>query len=88
MSFSPEAVAEMNVLLLFTPSTHLKGIKIHHTADPALVAAAQRLHEQGFITQADGGYLTDLGTRASEHAHTLFTMLNAETESLSASHVG
>lgn len=88
MSFSPEAFAEMNVLLLFTPSTHLKGIKIHHTADPALVTAAQRLYEQGFITQADGGYLTDLGTRASEHAHALFTMLNSEIETLSASKVG
>jgi uncharacterized protein (TIGR02647 family) len=77
MSFSPEALAELNVLLLFTPATHLKGIKIHHTAEPALVAAAQRLHERGFITQADGGYLTDLGTTASEHAHVLFTMLNA-----------
>lgn len=77
MSFTAEALAEMNVLLLFTPATHLKGIKIHHTAEPALVAAAKRLHDRGFITQADGGYLTDLGTRASEHAHALLTMLNA-----------
>lgn len=77
MSFTAENLAELNVLILFTPATHLKGIKIHHTADPALAAAAQRLHARGFITQADGGYLTDLGTRASEHAHTLFTMLSA-----------
>lgn len=77
MSFTPDSLAEMNALLLFTPATHLKGIKIHHTADPVLVAAAQRLFDRGFITQADGGYLTNLGTRASEHAHALFTMLNA-----------
>lgn len=77
MSFSSQSLAELNVLLQFTPASHLKGIKIHHTADPALVAAAKHLHERGFITQADGGYLTDLGTKASEHAHALFTMLNA-----------
>jgi uncharacterized protein (TIGR02647 family) len=76
MSYSAQNIAELNVLLQFTPASHLKGIKIHHSADPALVTAAQRLHERGFITQADGGYLTDIGTRASEHAHALFTMLN------------
>lgn len=79
MSFTAENIAELNVLILFTPTTHLKGIKIHHTAEPALVVAAQRLYKRGFITQADGGYLTDLGTRASEHAHALFTMLNAHS---------
>ena len=74
----------MDLLLQFTPATHLKGIKIHHTAKPDLVAAAQRLYDRGFITQADGGYLTDLGTRASEHAHALFTMLNADVPVASA----
>jgi uncharacterized protein (TIGR02647 family) len=77
MSFSSNALAELNVLLQFTPASHMKGIKIHHTADPALVAAARRLHDLGLITQVDGGYLTDLGTRASEHAHALYTMLTA-----------
>ena len=79
MSFTAENIAELNVLILFTPASQLKGIKIHHTADPALVAAAQGLHKRGFITQADGGYLTDLGTRASEHAHAMFTMLDAHS---------
>lgn len=80
MSFTAKNHAEMDLLLQFTPATHLKGIKIHHTASPALVAAAQRLYDYGFITQADGGYLTDLGSKASEHAHALYTMLNADTQ--------
>lgn len=78
MSYTQENIAELNVLLQFTPATSLKGIKIHHTANPALVAAAQRLYNRGFITLADGGYLTALGARASEQAHALFTMLNTE----------
>jgi uncharacterized protein (TIGR02647 family) len=85
MSYTQENVAELNVLLQFTPSTNLMGIKIHHTADPALVAAAQRLFDRGFITLADGGYLTALGIKASEHAHVLFTMLNAHNDELAVS---
>jgi uncharacterized protein (TIGR02647 family) len=85
MSYTPENIAELNVLLQFTPATSLKGIKIHHTANPALVAAARRLHDRGFITLADGGYLTALGARASEQAHALYTMLNAYCNELEAS---
>ena len=76
MSFSPEKIAELNLLLQFSPATSLKGIKIHHGADPALIAAAQRLYECGFTTLGDGGYLTALGSKAAEHAQVLFTMLN------------
>ena len=80
MSFPPENIAEIDVLLQFNPATSLKGIKIHHTANPALVAAAQRLFDRGFITLADGGYLTALGTRAAEHVQALFTMLNTHPD--------
>lgn len=80
MTFTPENLAELNVLMLYNPATSLEGIKIHHTAEPAMAAAAQRLHDRGFITLADGGYLTTLGTEAVEHAHSLFTMLNAHSD--------
>jgi uncharacterized protein (TIGR02647 family) len=35
----------------------------------------KRLHAKGLITQVDGGYLTDLGIKAAEHAQTLLLML-------------
>lgn len=76
MSYTPENLAELDVLMLFNSSTSLEGIKIHKIADPKLILAAQRLFKRGFITQVDGGYLTQLGSEASEHAHLLFTMLN------------
>ena len=80
MSFTPENLAELNVLMLFDPANSLEGIKIHKTAEPAVIAAAGRLFEGGFITLVDGGYLTSLGQEAAEHAQALFTMLNALRE--------
>ena len=80
MSFTPENLAELNVLMLFDPANSLEGIKIHKTADPAVIAAAQRLFDGGFITQVDGGYLTPLGHEAAEYAQSLFTMLNAHPD--------
>jgi len=80
MSYTPENLAELNVLMLFNLSTSQEGIKIHKTAEPTVISAAQRLFEGGFITQADGGYLTALGREAAEHTQSLFTMLNAHSE--------
>ena len=54
MSYTANNVAELDMLMLFNLSTEQEGIKIHKTADPAAIAAAQRLFEKGFITQADG----------------------------------
>jgi uncharacterized protein (TIGR02647 family) len=76
MSFTAENRAELDVLLLYHSATSLEGIKIHKTADPVLIAAAQRLYKNGFITQVDGGYLTPLGSEAEEHANSLFMMLS------------
>jgi uncharacterized protein (TIGR02647 family) len=80
MSYTPENRAELEVLMLYQSATNLDGIKIHKTADPAVIAAAERLFEGSFITQIDGGYLTQLGSMAAEHAHLLFDMLNARIE--------
>ena len=63
--------------MLFSSLSGLEGVKIHKTADASMITAAQHLYEGGFITQVDGGYLTPLGVQAAEHAHSLFTMLNA-----------
>ena len=61
--------------LLYT--TTQEGIKIHKTADPKKIAAAQRLYNKALITQPDGGYLTDLGRELAEHAHNALTILNS-----------
>ena len=77
MKYSQENLAELQLLLLYHSSASLEGIKIHKTAEPSIIAAAQRLFESGFITQVDGGYLTTLGSEAADHAQSLLVMLNA-----------
>jgi uncharacterized protein (TIGR02647 family) len=77
MSYTPENLSELKVLMLFNSPTSLEGIKIHKSAAPDLIAAAQHLHSGGFITQIDGGYLTQLGLETAEHAHSLFYLLNS-----------
>jgi uncharacterized protein (TIGR02647 family) len=80
MSYSQENIAELDLLLLFDLSTSQAGLKIHKTAEPSAIAAAHRLFERGFITQDDGGYLTNLGLTAAEHAQTLCSLLNTNNE--------
>ena len=77
MSYSPDKLAELHVLMLYSSSAGLEGIKIHKSAEPSVISAARRLYESGFITQVDGGYLTPLGSEAADHAQSLLTMLNA-----------
>ncbi len=77
MKFTAENFEELHVLMLFHSSTGLDGIKIHKTADQAVIAAAQRLYSDGFITQSDGGYLTPRGSEAAEHSRLLLDLLNA-----------
>jgi uncharacterized protein (TIGR02647 family) len=75
MSYTPELVAELEMLRLFTLDTTLEGLKVHQDAGNAAVAAAKRLHSKGLTTQPDGGYLTGLGRDAAEHAQVLLTIL-------------
>jgi len=77
MSYTPENIAEIDLLLLFDLSVSQGGIKIHKDAAAAAIAAAHSLFRKGLITQDDGGYLTDLGLVAAEHAQALYTLLNA-----------
>lgn len=80
MSFTPQNIAELNVLMLFKTPSGLEGIKIHKTADAAVISAARQLYDGGFISQVDGGYLTPLGVQAAEHAHALFLMFNSGSD--------
>ena len=42
-----------------------------------IIAATERLHGKGLITQVDGGYLTSLGRDATEHAQAALTILTS-----------
>ncbi|MER2296309.1 TIGR02647 family protein [Pseudomonas promysalinigenes] len=77
MSFTPELIAEMEVLALFNLDSNQEGIKIHANASPTLVAAAQRLYDKQVTDQPDGGYLTSLGHDAAESVHLLLNILKA-----------
>ncbi|WP_268798926.1 TIGR02647 family protein [Pseudomonas huanghezhanensis] len=75
MSFTPELVAELEILSLFNLANTQEGLKVHHVAAPSAIAAAKRLHDKGLTTQVDGGYLTSLGLEAAKHAQSLLTIL-------------
>ena len=79
MVFTPEYIAELEILALYDLSTLEEGIKVHAgSAQPSAVAAAQRLHEKGLITLRDGGYLTSLGLGAAQHVQALVTVLTSQ----------
>lgn len=75
MPYTPEIMDELNLLSRFDLSSTQIGIKVHHSADQANILAAQRLHEKGLISQADGGYLTDLGRETAEYAQAVLRLL-------------
>lgn len=75
MMLTDDWVAEIKLLSLFNLATVQEGVKVHGNADPALIQAALRLFDKGLISQADGGYLTDLGIEAAEHAEKLLIIL-------------
>lgn len=80
MPYSPEQIQEMDVLIRYSLESTQQGIKVHRNANPGTIEAVKRLHQKGMITQVDGGYLTDLGRTAAEHAQTLLLMLAPHSE--------
>ncbi|MDX1504899.1 MAG: TIGR02647 family protein [Spongiibacter sp.] len=79
MSLSDHIIQEIRVLAQFNPASVLEGIKVHHDADPEMIAATERLFDKGIITQLDGGYLTDAGIELIKHLDTLQTVLMSPT---------
>jgi len=77
MLYTPELLEELNILVRYNLSTTQEGIKVHKsTAAPEVVAATESLYRKGLITQADGGYLTNMGHEAAEHAQTVLNLIN------------
>lgn len=56
MPQTPDLVDEPNTPMRFDRATSPQGVKAHKAADPAVIAAARRLHAKGFLTQLDGGF--------------------------------
>ena len=56
------------------------AMDVHDNPDPAVVAAAARMHQKGLITRADGGELTDSGREAVEHLEQLLNLLDPPLE--------
>lgn len=75
MPYSPEQMHELDVLIRYNLDSTFQGIKVHKNANPELIEAVQRLYQKGLLTHKDGGYLTDLGHKAAEHAQSLLLML-------------
>ncbi len=72
---------EIEILMRFNLETSQQGIKVHSNADRKQIEAVKRLFEKGLITNKDGGYLTDLGRTAAEHAQALAFILAPQKHS-------
>ena len=81
MSYTPQLIDELGILTRYKLTTTQEGIKVHKTAYSAIIAAMQRLYDKGLVTQSDGGYLTDLGREAAEHAQAALTILTSTPHS-------
>lgn len=79
MQIDPELVDELTLLRRFSMGGPV-AMDVHDNPDPAIVAAAERMHEKGLITQLDGGELTDNGREAVEHMERLFNLLDPPLE--------
>ena len=74
---SNERMEEIKLLNQFNLDSRANGIKVHvHEASQEAVAAAERLFHKGLTDHIDGGYLTDLGIEAANHAQTLIRLLS------------
>lgn len=78
MTYSPELIAELELLALYNLSNVQEGLKVHNNATSRVQGAITRLYEKGLVSQADGGYLTSLGLDAAEHVQSLLTILNPQ----------
>jgi len=77
-------MAELDILIQYNLDSTQQGIKIHSSADEEKIDAVERLFEKGLVTAIDGGYLTELGRRAAEHAQALILMLAPHHENVAS----
>jgi uncharacterized protein (TIGR02647 family) len=77
MALTVELIEEIRILTHYNLTSIQEGIKVHGSANPEAVSATKRLFDKGLVSQDDGGYLTDLGIEAAEHAQAVLRMLTA-----------
>ena len=84
MRYTEEQMAEIDILIRYNLQSTQQGIKVHSNANKEQINAVQRLFDKGLVTQSDGGYLTDLGRKAAEHAQALMLMLAPHEQSMAS----
>lgn len=75
MSFTASTLEELKLLLQFDSTSLDHGIKVHSNARAEVISACEHLYDRGLISRRDGGYLTDAGIEALEHAQSLAGLL-------------
>ncbi len=84
MRYTEDQMAEMDILIRYNLQSTQQGIKVHSRANKEQIQAVQRLFDKGLVTAVDGGYLTDLGRKAAEHAQALLLMLAPHQQSMAS----
>ncbi len=84
MHYSKDQLAELDILIQYSLDNAQKGLKIHSTANVEKINAVERLFYKGLVTSVDGGYLTDLGLKAAEHAQSLLLILAPHHEKIAS----
>ena len=79
MHLDPELIDELNLLRRFSMGGPV-AMDVHDNPDPAVTAAAERMHQKGLITAPDGGELTENGRLAIEHMEVLLNLLDPPLE--------
>ena len=79
MQIDHELVEELSLLRRFGMGGPV-AMDVHDNPDPAVIAAAARMHEKGLITSPEGGQLTDNGREAVEHLEQLLNLLDPPLE--------
>jgi len=84
MRYTEEQMAEIDILIRYNLQSTQQGIKVHSDANKEQIDAVKRLFDKGLVTQSDGGYLTDIGRKAAEHAQALLLMLAPHEQSMAS----
>ena len=84
MNYTKEQIAEMDILIHYNLEKTQQGIKVHSSASEEQIEAVERLFDKGLVSQVDGGYLTDMGRKAAEHAQSLILMLEPHNHSIAS----
>ena len=80
MPFNANIMEELNLLLQFHDANKSSGIKVHSNARPEMIVACKSLFDKELISRHDGGYLTDAGIEALNHAQSMAGLLDLRAQ--------